>query len=64
MIGKKVTVASKTLESLGFNIIVNGAVNDKSSTDAYVIAQSMEAGSYGTKGNVITITAIYTDTIA
>ncbi len=64
VIGKKVTVASKTLESLGFNIIVNGAVNDKSSTEAYVISQSMEAGSYGTKGNDTTTTEIYTDTVA
>lgn len=62
--GKTVKVANRILTDLGFNVIVNGAVNTTKSTEAVITKQSLEAGTYGTKGNVVTLTAIYTDTTA
>ena len=64
VVGKTVSAANRQLKNLGFNVVVNGAVNTSSSTEAVVQSQSIEAHSFASKGQVVTITAVYEDTTA
>ncbi|MBR5768003.1 MAG: PASTA domain-containing protein [Clostridia bacterium] len=59
VVGKSVAVAYNQLKRLGLNVVVSGSVNTPTSTEAIVNKQSVEAGTFLTKGNVVEIIAYY-----
>ena len=61
VVGKTVSAANRLLTNNGFNVIIDGATISSSSTEAYVVSQSVEAGSLATEGTVVKITVRYLD---
>ncbi len=61
VVGKTVSAANRSLTNSGFNVIIDGATVSSSSTEAYVVSQSIDAGSMSTKGTVVRITVRYLD---
>lgn len=59
--GKTVSAANKLLTNKGFNVIIDGATISSSSTEAYVVSQSVAAGTLSSKGTVVKITVRYLD---
>lgn len=59
--GKTVSAANKLLTNKGFNVIIDGATVSSSSTEAYVVSQSVAAGTLSSKGTVVKITVRYLD---
>ena len=60
VVGKTASAANKVLTNAGFNVIIDGATNS-SSTEAYVVSQSIKAGTLATESTVVTITVRYLD---
>lgn len=60
VVGQTATAANRALAKYGFNVIIDGAANT-TSTDAYVVSQSIEPGTLVTEGTVVTITVRYLD---
>ncbi len=61
VVGRTVSAANRLLTNSGFNVIIDGATVSSSSTEAYVVSQSIEAGTLSTKGTVVRITVRYLD---
>ncbi len=61
VVGQSASVAIKQLNSLGFNVYIDGAANYSSGTGATVIAQGTAAGENAEYGEVIKITCRYLD---
>ena len=59
--GKTVSAANKLLTNRGFNVIIDGATVSSSSTEAYVVSQSVAANTLSSKGTVVKITVRYLD---
>lgn len=59
--GKTVSAANKLLTNRGFNVIIDGAMVSSSSTEAYVVSQSVAANTLSSKGTVVKITVRYLD---
>lgn len=59
--GKTVSAANKLLTNKGFNVIIDGATVSSSSTEAYVVSQSVAANTLSSKGTVVKITVRYLD---
>ena len=59
--GKTVSAANKLLTNRGFNVIIDGAMVSSSSTEAYVVSQSVAADTLSSKGTVVKITVRYLD---
>lgn len=61
VVGKTVSAANRLLTNSGFNVIIDGATVSSSSTEAYVVSQSIAAGTLSSKGTVVKITVRYLD---
>ncbi len=61
VVDKTVSAANRLLTNSGFNVIIDGATVSSSSTEAYVVAQSVEAGTLATEGTLVRITVRYLD---
>ncbi len=60
VVGKTASAANRILTNEGFNVIIDGATNS-TSTEAYVVSQSLTPGTLATEASVITITVRYLD---
>ncbi len=60
VVGLSAVAANRALVGGGFNVIIDGSANSTSS-EAFVVSQSIEAGTLVTEGTVITITVRYLD---
>lgn len=60
VVGRTASAANRILSNAGFNVIIDGATNS-SSTEAYVVSQSITPGTLATEASVITITVRYLD---
>ena len=60
VVGQSAAAANRTLAKNGFNVIIDGAANT-SSSEAYVVSQSIAPGTLVTEGTVVTITVRFLD---
>lgn len=60
VVGKTASAANRALVNAGFNVIIDGATNS-SSDEAYVVSQSVSAGTLASEATVVTITVRYLD---
>ncbi len=60
VVGRTASAANRILTNEGFNVIIDGATNS-TSTEAYVVSQSLTPGTLATEASVITITVRYLD---
>jgi stage V sporulation protein D (sporulation-specific penicillin-binding protein) len=60
VVGRTASAANRILTNEGFNVIIDGATNS-TSTEAYVVSQSLTPGTLVTEASVITITVRYLD---
>lgn len=60
VVGQSAAAANRVLSNRGFNVIIDGAANT-SSSEAYVVSQSIAPGTLVTEGTVVTITVRFLD---
>ncbi len=60
VVGQSAAAANRALAKNGFNVIIDGAANT-SSSEAYVVSQSIAPGTLVTEGTVVTITVRFLD---